>query len=115
MGNLIFVYFDSWQGVWCCIVLDNFYLVDSLVNHVAAYTAPFEVFPRDYEALTSFVNTNVNYLSGSELLNYFDYNGAGDLAPYVRQGLIEGIASWSRECSIVIPDITELRMATTRS
>ena len=91
MGQLIMVYYDADLGGWISIVLDNYFLVDSLVNHVTAYAEPFEVFPRDYNALTNFVNANANNLSGSQLMAHFDYNGGGDLEPYVRQGLVDGI------------------------
>ena len=111
----MWVCFDWNLGVWNVVILDHYYLADTLVNHIAAYTAPFETFPHDYEVLTTYINTNVNSLSGSQLINHFGYNGGGDLAPYVRQGLIDGIESWSRECSIIIPDIAELRTITTRS
>ena len=56
----------------------------------AGYSALFGVFPRDYEALTTYVNTNANCLWGSQLINHFEYNGA---APYIRQVLIDGIES----------------------
>lgn len=54
-------------------------------------SALFGVFPRDYEALTTYVNPNANCLWGSQLINHFEYNGAGDLAPDIRQVLIDGI------------------------
>ena len=57
----------------------------------ADYSSLFGVFPRDYEALTTYVNTNANCLWGSQLINHFEYNGAGDLAPDIRQVLIDGI------------------------
>ena len=91
MGHLILCTFDFTQGVWVYCILDNYFLVDSLVNHVSAHTAPLEVFPIDYEALTTFINTNANNLAGSQLLTHFDYNGAAVLEPYARQGLVEGI------------------------
>lgn len=93
MGYLICVSFDYSLGVLSVAILDHYFLVDLLVNHVAAYTDPFEVFPRDYEALTTYINTNANFLWGSELVNHFEYNGAGNLSPYIRQGLLDGIES----------------------
>ena len=72
-------------------MIDNYFLVDSLVNYVTIYSEPFEVFPRDVNTLANFVNTNANYLSGSQLMTHFDYNGGGELEPYVRQGLVDGI------------------------
>ena len=93
MGYLICFSFDWSLGVGEYVILDYYFLVDSLVNNVAAYSAPFDVFPRDYEALTTYVNTNANCLCGSQLINHFDYNGTGDLAPHIRQVLIDGIES----------------------
>lgn len=85
------VSFDWSLGDMDVIILDRYFLVDSLVNHIAAYAAPFDVFPVDYENLTTYLNTNANCLRGSQLLHHFDYNGADVLEPYVRQGLIDGI------------------------
>lgn len=93
MGYLMYIFFDWSVGGFGVCILDYYFLADSLVNHVATFSEPFEVFPRDYEALTAFINTNANCLQGSQLLNFFDYNGGEDLAPYVRQGLINGIES----------------------
>ena len=58
---------------------------------VAAHSGPLEIFPHDYEALTTFINTNANNLWGSQLLNHFDYNGSAALEPNVRQALVGGI------------------------
>ena len=93
MGYLMCVSFDWSLGVWNVVILDHYYLVDSLVNHVAIYSEPFDVFPRDYEALTTYINTNANNLWGSQLINHFEYNGARNLAPYIHQGLVDGIES----------------------
>ena len=60
MGYLICFHFDWVQGVWVYTILDNYYLVDLLVDHVDASAAPLEVFPHDYEALTHYINTNAN-------------------------------------------------------
>lgn len=87
----MYVSFNSNLGDMEVIFLDQYFLVDSLVNHIAAHAAPFDVFPVDYENLTTFINRNANCLRGAQLLHYFDYNGADVLEPYVRQGLVDGI------------------------
>jgi len=49
MGYLMYVVFNGEHEVLVCGFLDFYFLAESLVNHVVAYSGPLEIFPRDYE------------------------------------------------------------------